>query len=208
MGALRRIRHGLQGRWRSPVVAGFVVVAVVGVAACEPGDGLSTAAVAVTTDQVGTRELERQGVDVRWVSCTASYGEKATAGSSPSARSMAIVDCVGEDKDGRDITIKGKVTQEVDGKCVRGDLTAKVGGKEWFRADVLGNCDAADPTTTAPTSTAPAPTTTGPTSTPPDDDHETTPPHDQPGPTVTVTVTVTKTVTVHPSPTCSCQPAK
>lgn len=90
-----------------------------------------------------------------------------------------------------------------------GDLTAKVGGKEWFRADVLGNCDAADPTTTAPTPTAPAPTTTaptttGPTSTPPDDDHETTPAHDQPGPTVTVT----KTVTVHPSPTCSCQPAK
>jgi hypothetical protein len=45
-----------------------------------------------------------------------------------------------------------------------------VGGKEWFRADVLGNCDAADPTTTAPT---PAP---------PDDDHDSTLPVDQPTP--------------------------
>ncbi|GAA2663687.1 hypothetical protein GCM10010307_84260 [Streptomyces vastus] len=196
-------------------------------AACEPGDGLNSAAVAITTDQVGTRELERQGVDVRWVSCTASYGESAaaTAGSSPSARSVATVDCVGEDKDGRDITIKGKVTQEVDGKCVRGDLTAGVGGKEWFRADVLGNCDAADPTATAPapTATGPTHTPTPPTHTPtppthtptpPDDDHgstppadhATTPPHEQPGPTVTVTVT--KTVTERPSPTCSCRPGK
>jgi hypothetical protein len=188
------------------------VVAVMGVVACEPGNGLSTAAVAITTDQAGTRELERQGVDVQWVSCTASYGEGATAGNSPSkskskststsARSVATVDCVGEDKDGRDITIKGKVTQEVDGKCVRGDLTARVGGKEWFRVDVLGNCDAAGPST-APT-----------TQTPPDDDHgstppvdhNTTPPPEQPGPTVTVTVT--KTVTEYPSPTCSCHQGK
>ncbi|MFE9643880.1 hypothetical protein ACFYO0_07000 [Streptomyces sp. NPDC006365] len=202
MGALRRIRHGLQGRRRGPVVAGFAVVAVLGMAACEPGDGLSSAAVAITTDQVGTRELERQGVAVRWISCTASYGDNATAGSSPSARSVATVDCVGEDKDGRDITIKGKVTQEVDGRCVRGDLTARVGGKEWFRADVLGNCDAADPATTAPTSTPPDDDQG---STPPVD-HRTTPPHEQPGPTVTVTVT--KTVTERPSPTCSCQPGK
>jgi hypothetical protein len=185
-------------------VAGVAVVAVMGVVGCEPGDGINSAAVAITTDQVGTRELERQGVDVRWVSCTASYGENATAtaGNSPSARSVATVDCVGEDKEGRDITIKGKVTQEVDGKCVRGDLTAKVGGKEWFRVDVLGNCDAADPTTTAPT---PTPPDDDHGSTPPVD-HETTPPHEQPGPTVTVTVTTT--VTVRPSPTCSCQPGK
>ncbi|NGO11829.1 hypothetical protein G5C60_30575 [Streptomyces sp. HC44] len=171
-----------------------------GVVACEPGDGINSAAVAITTDQVGTRELERQGVDVQWVSCTASYGESATAGNSPSARSVATVDCVGEDKDGRDITIKGKVTQEVDGKCVRGDLTARVGGKEWFRVDVLGNCDAAEPTT-------------GPsTPTPPDDDHgttppvdhNTTPPHEQPGATVTVTTTVTE----YPHPTCSCHQGK
>ncbi|WP_461058150.1 hypothetical protein [Streptomyces pseudoechinosporeus] len=151
---------------------------------------------AITTDQVGTRELERQGVDVRWVSCTASYGESATAGNSPNARSVATVDCVGEDKEGRDITIKGKVTQEVDGKCVRGDLIARVGGKEWFRADVLGNCDAADPTTAAPTPS------------PPDDDHGSTPPVDHetspPGPTVTVTTTVTE----RPSPTCSCHQGK
>ncbi|GGK45395.1 lipoprotein [Streptomyces flaveus] len=183
-----------------------------GVVGCEPGDGINSAAVAITTDQVGTQELERQGVDVRWVSCTASYGDSATAtaGGSPSARSVATVDCVGEDKDGRDITIKGKVTQEVDGKCVRGDLTARVGGKEWFRVDVLGNCDAADPTTPAP---APTPSGDDHGSTPPvdhettpPDDHGTTPPNEQPGPTVTVTVTTT--VTVRPSPTCSCHPGK
>ncbi|MEV0227521.1 hypothetical protein [Streptomyces sp. NPDC050704] len=187
MGALRRIRRRPGGGRRVPALAGLGVVAVFGVAACEPGDGLSTAAVAITTDQTGTRELERQGVDVQWLSCTAAYDDEVTAGSSPSEQSSATVDCVGEDKDGRDITIKGKVTEEVDGNCVRGDLTAKVGGKEWFRVDVLGNCRADTPTTGSP-------------STPPVDHETTPPPHEQPGPTVTVT----RTVTEYPHPTCSC----
>jgi hypothetical protein len=169
-------------------LAGLAVVAVFGAVACEPGDGISTAAVAITTDQAGTRELEKQGVDVQWLSCTASYGDKApTAGSSPSVRSVANVDCVGETKDERDITIKGKVTQEVNGSCVRGDLTARVGGKEWFRVDVLGNCDAGTPSTVEPW-------------TPPVDHKTTPPPPEQPGPTVTVT----RTVTEYPHPTCSC----
>ncbi|MFD3381356.1 MULTISPECIES: hypothetical protein [unclassified Streptomyces] len=183
MGALRRIRRG-------PVVGGLAVVVVFGVAACEPGDGISAAAVAITTDQAGTRELEKQGVDVQWLSCTASYGDKGqTAGSSPSVRSVASVDCVGEEKDGRDITIKGKVTQEINGTCVRGDLTARVGGKEWFRVDVLGNCRAGTPST--PSSVNPW--------TPPVD-HRTTPPPGRPE----ATVTVTRTVTEYPHPTCSC----
>ncbi|MCX4908757.1 hypothetical protein [Streptomyces sp. NBC_00878] len=191
MGALRRIRRRL-GRRRGPVAAGLAVAAVFGAAACEPGGGMGTAAVAITTDQAGTRELEKQGVDVQWLSCTASYGDKGpTTGNSPSVRSVATVDCVGEAKDGREITIKGKVTQEINGACVRGDLTAKVAGKQWFRADVLGNCAAGTPSTTKPSTTKPW--------TPPAD-HRTTPPADRPG----ATVTVTRTVTVSPHPTCSC----
>ncbi|MGW0655332.1 hypothetical protein ACWD4T_42315 [Streptomyces umbrinus] len=179
------------GGRRGPVAVGVAVVAVFGAVACEPGNGISAAAVAITTDQTGTRELEKQGVDVQWLSCTASYGDNGekngqTAGSSPAARSVASVDCVGEEQDGREITIKGKVTQEVNGTCVRGDLTAKVGGKEWFRVDVLGNCRAGTPGTVNPWT--------------PPVDHDTTPPPDRPG----ATVTVTRTVTEYPHPTCSC----
>ncbi|MEU9191204.1 hypothetical protein AB0D14_43315 [Streptomyces sp. NPDC048484] len=155
------------------------VAALFALVACEPGNGLSTAAVAITTDQTGTRELEKRGVDVQWLTCTASLGENsATVGSSPSVRSVASVDCVGETGDGRDISIKGKVTQEVNGTCVRGDLTATVGGKEVFRANVLGNCQAGTPPV----------------------DNRTTPPPGNPG----ATVTVTETVTRFPDPTCSC----
>ena len=46
---------------------------------------------------------------------------------------VADVDCQGETKDGRPITVKGKVTQEVEGRCVKGDLTAKVAGRTVFR---------------------------------------------------------------------------
>ncbi|PSM43320.1 hypothetical protein C6Y14_10850 [Streptomyces dioscori] len=172
MGALRRIRH------RGPAITLAAVSAVFALVACEPGDGLNTAAVAITTDQKGTSELEKRGVDVQWLTCTASYGEKNEPSPSASVHSVASVDCTGETKDGQDISIKGQVTQEVDGTCVRGDLTATVGGKEVFRLNVLGNCQA---------NTPPA-------------DNPTTPPPDQPG----ATVTVTRTVTVYPNPSCSC----
>nr|WP_200303301.1 hypothetical protein [Streptomyces adelaidensis] len=137
------------------------------------GDGLNTGAVAFTTDQMATKELEQEGLDVQWLNCTASYdndGDKKSGSpsSSASTNTVANVDCTGEDKEGRKITVTGKVTKEVDGKCVRGDLTAKVGGKEWFHVDVLGNCNAPDPTAGAGSA--------GP---------------GQPGPTVTVTVTQT-----------------
>jgi len=168
------------------VAVGLGATGVFGVAACEPTDGLSSATVAFTTDQTATKELERQHVDVRWLSCTASYGgaNKAyTPGKtrSPTENTVASVDCRGQTEDGREITVKGKVTRAVSGACVRGDLVATVGGKEWFHVKGLGNCSA----------------TTGPTYTPPVTFHPT---NGQPNPTVTVTVT--KTMWCKGDPTC------
>ncbi|MBA2806087.1 hypothetical protein E0500_001040 [Streptomyces sp. KM273126] len=183
MGALGRLGHRLGGR-RVLLGAGLAMGVIVGVSACETG-GLSTAAVAHTTDQAGTRELERQGADVEWLNCTASYDDSDGKNQSPSAGvdTVAKVDCNGETKDGKDITITGKVTREINGKCVRGDLTAKIAGKEWFQVNVLGNCNAPDPIPT-------------PTPTPPTDDNS------PGGPGPTVTVTVTKTVYCQSHPTC------
>ncbi|MFB7087953.1 hypothetical protein [Streptomyces sp. NPDC056296] len=175
MGALRRIRRV------APVVVGSVV-AVGGVVACDPG-GLSSASVAFTTDQTVTRELERQKAEVRWLTCTASFGDDGGEGgeggdsgeggdggggktASAGEDTVASVDCEGETDDGKDITVDGEVTRVVNGACVRGDLTAKVDGKEWFRVKGLGNCDAKS----APPANRPSP--------------------HQPGPTVTVTRTI------------------
>ena len=155
-----------------------------GVAACEPASGgLSSVAVAVTTDKTATSTLERIGFKVRWLSCTAKIGDgKASAGTasagsstSPAGGGVATVDCQGETDSGQKITLKGKVTEERSGACVRGDLIARVDGKVVFEASVLGNCNAAS-------SSAPSPT----------------PPGGQPRPTVTVTVTVTVTETRDP----------
>ncbi|GGY12127.1 lipoprotein [Streptomyces djakartensis] len=147
----------------------FAVVAAGGAAACEPG-GISSATVAYTTDETVTRELDRQKADVRWLTCTASYGDSGKGGKpSPSAseKTVATVDCDGETKDGKDITVTGKVTHAVDGACVRGNITAKVDGKVWFQVDGLGDCGA-----------TPSPVGGGPA-------------NGRPGPTVTVTVTQT-----------------
>ncbi|MFH8471860.1 hypothetical protein [Streptomyces sp. NPDC018000] len=99
----------------------------------------------MTTDLTGTSTLERNGVDVRWLNCTADIDGNQVVGASPSASASAHgtadVDCTGKTGNGKDITIKGKVTHELDGQCVRGDLTAKSGGKVVFRADVLGDCN-------------------------------------------------------------------
>ncbi|WP_234021362.1 hypothetical protein [Streptomyces sp. 142MFCol3.1] len=183
MGALRRTGRRA-GRRRVLLATGFAAAGIFGVAACDPGDGLSPAAVAYTTDKTATKELERQHVNVRWLSCTASYGgnNKAyTPGKSPrpTENTVASVDCQGQSEDGREITVKGRVTRAVDGACVRGDLVAKVGGKEWFHVRGLGNCDA----TTNPV----PPVTYRPT-------------NGQPNPTVTVTVT--KTMWCKGDPTC------
>ncbi|AVH58813.1 hypothetical protein C4B68_27050 [Streptomyces dengpaensis] len=164
-------------------MAGLAVVVVGGVVACDP-NGLSSATVAYTTDQTATKELERQHANVRWLSCTASYdgdNKAYTPGKthSPTENTVASVDCQGETDDGQDITVKGKVTRAVDGACVRGDLVATVGGKEWFHVNGLGNCESTN-TPTPPISYQPT--------------------NGQPDPTVTVTVT--KTMWCKGDPTC------
>ncbi|MBW8795309.1 MAG: hypothetical protein JF597_17405 [Streptomyces sp.] len=176
MGVLRRIWGRPRGT-RAAAVAGLVVLAVGGAVACRPSD-LNTATVAYTTDRTATAELKRQHVDVDWLTCTGNYGSAAkgtgTAKSSktPSATATTVVsvDCRGRTKDGRDITVTGRVTKAVSGACVRGNLVAKVGGKEWFRVNGLGDCDA----TPGPVYSTYRPPTYG----------------QQPGPTVTVTKTV------------------
>ncbi|MFI0979305.1 hypothetical protein ACH4SP_20175 [Streptomyces sp. NPDC021093] len=248
MGAMRRIRHR-----RTLAAIGVAGAAVAGVVACEPGTagGLSSFAVALTTDQTGTSALQRAGVAVNWMTCTATVGEngrvtagpgrgdadRVTAGpdsrpsrvtSAPPVRNVATVACEGQDRDGREIRIAGKVTDERDGRCVRGDLTAKVSGRTVFRVSVLGNCNAP---TTGPTSeppTGPGPTT-GPTHRPtwkptrPTGNPDPTPPvgrttitvaPPEPDPTPDPRPTVTVTVTAppdpapdpppDPTPTCGC----
>ncbi|MFG3286687.1 hypothetical protein [Streptomyces sp. NPDC048111] len=145
--------------------------AIGGATACDPVGGLNSAAVAVTTEQTATAALAHEHVDVKWLTCNANLnsGPGATPSAGATTHQVADVNCRGETKDGRAITVNGKVTQEVGGRCVKGDLTAKVAGKTVFRASVLGNCEA--PAPSAPRSTAPAPVGR---------------------PTVTVTVTVTQ----------------
>ncbi|MFF8949138.1 hypothetical protein ACF09I_10225 [Streptomyces sp. NPDC014940] len=178
MGASRRI-------WRRPravrgvTVAGLVLLGAGAVVACQPGD-LSSASAAYTTDGTATAELRRRHVDVSWLTCTGAYGDKGgrTPGGSPSPSESTVVsvDCQGRTKDGREITVKGKVTRAVDGACVRGDLTGRVGGRQVFRVSGLGDCDA----------------TPGPTYRPPT----------QRGGQPTVTVTVTRTIWCRKDPSC------
>ncbi|MFJ7630005.1 hypothetical protein ACIQZN_26270 [Streptomyces sp. NPDC097595] len=131
---------------------------------------MNTASVAFTTDRTATRALEHEGVQVRWLTCTASLdGDGATRSGAPSAtRRTAEVHCDGKTKSGGDIALDGQVTYAVEGRCVRGDMTAKTGGRAVFRATLLGDC-------TAPATTAPPAGTPGRGN----------------GPTATVTVTVT-----------------
>ncbi|WP_051790107.1 hypothetical protein [Streptomyces sp. NRRL S-1022] len=167
MGVSRRIRRGA----RAAAVVGFVGVGAGAVTACQPG-GLGSATVAYTTDRTATAALEHRHVDVAWLTCTGRQGDDRTHGTSPapSESTVVSVDCRGETHDGRKIVVTGLVTRAVDGACVRGDLTAEVGGRQVFHADGLGNCAA----------------TPGPTYRPPTGG--------QPKPDVTVTVTVTRTV--------------
>ncbi|MEU9557418.1 hypothetical protein [Streptomyces fumanus] len=176
MGLSRRTRRGR----RAVLAAGLVGVAVGGAVACDPG-GLNTGSVAFTTDQTVTRELNRQKADVRWLTCTASVDDDG-ASASASERTVAEVHCEGQTDDGKDISVDGEVSRVVEGACVRGRITAKVDGKEWFTVDGLGNCDA---TPTPPVNNRP--TDNGPTDN---------------GPRPTSTVTVTKTVYCQERPGC------
>ncbi|MGW5862230.1 hypothetical protein ACWFRJ_08670 [Streptomyces sp. NPDC055239] len=156
MGALRRIRDraaDVSGRRRQVLFAvGFAGAAVIGVAACEPVDeGTNTSAVAVTTDDLATKELERQNLDVLWISCTARYKDRVTPSSGESGQNTDVtVDCQGQARTGKgsddtsNITVKGTVWSVVDGHCVRGNLTAKVEDKVWFHVNVLGDCSGGD----------------------------------------------------------------
>ncbi|MGW3952758.1 hypothetical protein ACWEKM_17940 [Streptomyces sp. NPDC004752] len=189
MGVFSRIRRGPRGA-RVTAVVGLVALAVVGAVACQPTD-LSTATVAYTTDRTATARLERQHVDVSWLSCTGgsdgsdgtTAGGTATARTpSPTERTIISVDCQGRTKDGKDITVKGRITKAVDGACVRGDLVAKVDGQERFHVNGLGDCDA----------------TPGPAYTPP----PTYRPPSGPRPAPTVTVTVTRTLWCQDDPNC------
>ncbi|OKJ76363.1 hypothetical protein [Streptomyces sp. CB02460] len=131
---------------------------------------MNTASVAFTTDRTATRALEHEGVRVRWLTCTASLdGGGASRSRTPSAtRREAEVHCDGKTTSGGDIALDGQVTYAVEGRCVRGDMTAKTGGRAVFRATLLGDC-------TVPATTAPPAGTPGRGN----------------GPTATVTVTVT-----------------
>ncbi|MFH8927423.1 hypothetical protein ACH4D4_10280 [Streptomyces pristinaespiralis] len=165
------------GALRPLAAIAVAAAAVPALVACEPtAGGLNTGAVAVTTDRTVTSTLERLEFEVGWLSCTAKADTPATASSgstAPSAAgpSRASVDCQGETGSGQDITVTGKVTEERGGKCVRGDLTARIEKKIVFRATMLGDCSAAP--SSAPAGDPPAPGT----------------------PYPTVTVTVTETVT-------------
>ncbi|MFF8974010.1 hypothetical protein [Streptomyces sp. NPDC014995] len=144
MGALRRIRLRAY-RTRAVAVAGLAAMALGGAVACEPG-GPTAATVAYTTDGTATAEIERRDVDVRWLTCTAEYGDGGRAGE----ETVASVDCEGETGDGRDITVDGQVTRAVDNSCVRGDVRADVGSKQLFRVGGLGDCGSATPSPVGP----------------------------------------------------------
>ncbi|WP_223832800.1 hypothetical protein [Streptomyces venezuelae] len=204
MGALRRLRGRVSGTRRTTILyaVGLVGAAALGVTACDPvNGGMNTSAVALTVDEAGTKELERQGADVSWLSCTAGFADKVTPknGSGPT-ESVIEVDCQGETDDGTDISVKGRVSSVVDGACVRGNLTAKVGGEQWFRVDVLGNCDAGDGDGDGDGGSGGGG----------GGDQPSTPPtHQEPDPAPTPTVTVTVTADPPPpQPTCDCVPGK
>lgn len=154
MVALGRNRRRPRGV-RVAGVAGGVVLAVGGVAACDPTGVVSSATVSYTTDQLVTKELNRQKADVSWLTCTASY-DNGDRTPSATVNTVATVDCDGKTRDGKDITVKGKVTRTVSGACVRGNLTATVGGRQWFHVDGLGDCNAT-PTPRSTTRGSPAP---------------------------------------------------
>ncbi len=223
MGARRRVRYG-----RVLAAAVLAGATAAGVAACEPGGegGPGSFAVALATDRAGTRALERAGFDVRWMTCTSTVGGGVRGSARPSVRPssatasrVASVACQGQTGDGEEIRVDGKVTEERDGRCVRGDLVAAVGGRTVFRANVLGDCGARPttrPTTRPPTWSPPPEPTAHPTrtvtatATRPAPAPSPDPP--APRPTVTVTVTVgpapTPDPAPDPAPTCGCPSGK
>ncbi|MCZ4121391.1 hypothetical protein [Streptomyces sp. H39-S7] len=131
------------------VAGGLALAAFGGVVACDPASGMTASAVSITTDQLGTRALKDHGVDVQWMSCSASVNSATTATRTTSPRpsgattkGIASVDCQGETTDRQAIIVTGRVTEQLDGRCVRGRLTAKVGQRTVFDVNGLGDCTA------------------------------------------------------------------
>ncbi|AZK94005.1 hypothetical protein [Streptomyces tsukubensis] len=165
-------------RLRALAAAVAVAAAAAGTTACEPRERtLSSSSVAMTTKHTARATLERIGFDIRSFSCTATVaGERSRTGPSAvpaGAPGTATVACEGSTRTGQAVALKGKVTDETAGACVRGDLDARVDGKLVFEAQYLGQCDKGR-------SRAPATRTPG----------------ERPRPAVTKTVKVTGTATV------------
>ncbi|WP_327291185.1 hypothetical protein [Streptomyces sp. NBC_01198] len=114
---------------RNWAVGALLAAASVAAVACEPADGLASSAVSATTDRLATRALKADDVPVQWLSCSAVTGTR-----------QASVDCVGRTDDQRKISVRGRVTEQLDDTCVRGRLTATVGAREVFDVGGLGNC--------------------------------------------------------------------
>lgn len=118
------------------MVGALLAAAAAAVAACDPVDDLSSSAVSATTDRLATHALKADGVEVQWLSCSASTGEK-----------QASVQCEGRTVDQQEISVRGKVTEQLDDTCVRGPLTATVGSRRIFDVQGLGNCEKRTPVT-------------------------------------------------------------
>ncbi|MBB5933034.1 hypothetical protein [Streptomyces zagrosensis] len=149
MGATRQAR-----RWRHTVIAlGALGTAVGTLAACDDVEGgLRATTVAVTTDKVGTRALERGGIDVQWLTCTAQIkreddGKGNDRSKAPRSRNegRAQVSCRGETNGNQDLKIDGLVTYVREDRCVRGDLTGTLEGRVVFEADLIGECAGGQP---------------------------------------------------------------
>ena len=195
--------------------ATVAVTATAGATSCDPDaarGGLDSAAVSLATDQAGTEALERGGIDVQWLSCTAQLADRdggstaksddreaketkeAKEAKAAKGAESAEVDCQGETRNRKELAIKGRVTEERDGRCVRGDLVATSGDRTLFRARTLGDCDAKPSATrsgTAPSGT-PTPSSSRTTSRPTVTETVRPSPSEPAGkPPVTVTVTST-----------------
>lgn len=115
--------------------------AIAALTACEPASAeLNSSAVAVTTDRTATRAMERLGYRVSWFSCTARLGSGESSGTTAAA-GFATVDCEGETKSDQPIRLKGRVTDERAGTCIRGNLTTHINDRLAFTATFLGDCD-------------------------------------------------------------------
>ncbi|OIK25609.1 hypothetical protein [Streptomyces malaysiense] len=137
------------------VIVGIVGAAGAAVVGCQ-ADVLGSAGVAYTTGTMASARLRQADVDVSWLNCAGDPGGAAGATPAPGRSAVVSVDCQGETGDRGRITVNGEVTRAVDGVCVRGDLRARVDGKQVFHVSGLGDCAAAPGPTYRPPGYPPA----------------------------------------------------